>query len=430
MIFFEFAMSLFDCILGACSISIFNRKSINPKKNKFLIPAIVIIFGFSILNYYLLPNHTVISPLIFMILSSVYGAIIADNNHFRGAVSGAVFTTHLVLLSAFIHSIFLVFIDNRSLIEQGSFSFERIMFLLITKIVLIASFLLAKRFIEKTTTLDLKSYILIFVISILSTLSLYSLISNLSSDFNPSVKAQTLTLSFSIFVINTLIKLLIYYINRLNKEKYDSMVLIKKMNADVTKNAEISRIYKEISLIRHDTGQHLTIINEYLNRGDIEGCKGYISKLWPALNRIPSFLKTGNETLDTIINSKIALLNDTQIVATGNVDFLKDMKEVDIVSLFGNILDNAIEATRESHKKLIELRFTSHNQSNIIICKNTTAHPVLRNNKDLSSTKLNPEFHGYGTMIIKKIVAEYNGILDFFEEDDMFGIEMVFPRIN
>ena len=428
MIVIEFAMSLFDCVLGAYFVSKFNGRSINPKQNIFSIPAILIVFVFLILSYYLFPNHSIVPPLIILILCSAYGVIISNKNYVRGAISGVLFATYVVLLSAFTYSVFFVLINNGSLIAQGTLSLERILFLSVNKVALTSSVIFALHYINKDVILDVKSGILILIISIMSTLSLYSFIGNVQADSEPNIKIQTLIFSFSFVVINTLILLLIYQINRLNKNNYDLKLMAEKMEAESSKNSEIKKIYEDISLIRHDTNQHLTIINDYLNKGDIEGCRKYIDKLWPKLSKTPNILQSGNKTLDSIINSKIALLDDTKFIITGNVDMLKNMKEEDIVSLFGNILDNAIEATRKAPRKLIELRFTSRNSNNIIICKNTTEYPVLENNKDLVSTKQDSKSHGYGIKIINKIVSDYNGILDFFEEDDMFGIEIAFPE--
>ena len=430
MLIFEFAMSLFDCVLGAFFITKFNGKSINPKKNHFIIPAVLIVFGFAILNYYFFKIHSIISPVIILTMCSAYGYVISNKNHVLGIVSGVIFATYVVLISALIYSIFFMFTEKGNLVSQTTFSIERIAYLLVNKVALTFSALLSLRFIHKDALLDVKSALLTFVMSLISMLSLYSLIGNVSENPDLNAKIQLLVFSFSLVALNTLILLLVYQINNLNKKNYDLKIIEEKISAEASKNQEIKRIYEDMAQIRHDTNQHLTIINEYLNKGDIDGCKEYIGKLWPTFNKLPRILKSGNDTLDSIINPKIALLHDTQVIITGNVDVLKGIKEQDLVSLFGNILDNAIEATREAPQKLIELHFSNHNSNSVIICKNTIAHPVLKDNIDLLSTKSDSKSHGYGIKIIKRIVSDYNGVMDFFEEDDKFGIEIVFPQVT
>jgi hypothetical protein len=35
--------------------------------------------------------------------------------------------------------------------------------------------------------------------------------------------------------------------------------------------------------------------------------------------------------------------------------------------------------------------------------------------------------HGYGTKIVKRIVSDYRGMVDYFEEFGMFGVQIVLP---
>jgi len=67
------------------------------------------------------------------------------------------------------------------------------------------------------------------------------------------------------------------------------------------------------------------------------------------------------------------------------------------------------------------------NSIRVIICKNTIAKSVLSNNTEMYSTKTNGNHHGFGHVIISKIITDYNGIVDYFEEDDMFGVQLIIP---
>ena len=93
----------------------------------------------------------------------------------------------------------------------------------------------------------------------------------------------------------------------------------------------------------------------------------------------------------------------------------------------GNILDNAIEAVKDLPIKRIDLLFSMQNANRIIICRNTIEKSVLQNNHSLASTKSEPDQHGMGHLIINRIVNDYNGIVDYFEEDGMFGVEIILP---
>jgi hypothetical protein len=45
----------------------------------------------------------------------------------------------------------------------------------------------------------------------------------------------------------------------------------------------------------------------------------------------------------------------------------------------------------------------------------------------LLSTKKTNEPHGLGHRIVEEKVNQYHGILDYFEEDSMFGVQIILP---
>ena len=93
-----------------------------------------------------------------------------------------------------------------------------------------------------------------------------------------------------------------------------------------------------------------------------------------------------------------------------------------------NLLDNAIEAQEKLvSEKRIELLFLYRKSSRIIICKNTIDKSVLQNNKEMKSTKDSPELHGIGHQIVETTVGKYNGLIDYFEDSGMFGVQIVIP---
>lgn len=90
-------------------------------------------------------------------------------------------------------------------------------------------------------------------------------------------------------------------------------------------------------------------------------------------------------------------------------------------------MDNAIEATEQVEEKRIELLFSRQNANRVIICKNTVKESVLKHNRKLKSTKASGDAHGLGHQIVERIVSDYHGMIDYFEEYDMFGVQIILP---
>ena len=62
----------------------------------------------------------------------------------------------------------------------------------------------------------------------------------------------------------------------------------------------------------------------------------------------------------------------------------------------------------------------------MIICRNTIDKSVLKDNKNLVSTKNGPN-HGLGHIIIDTIAAKYNGFVTYTEKDNLFCAQVTLP---
>lgn len=228
-------------------------------------------------------------------------------------------------------------------------------------------------------------------------------------------------------LINIILYLLIFQIQKLQANKYELRLLQEKMKFEEDRYADISAIWNNIRKVKHDVKQHLIVIKNQLNNNEIEDCMKYVNELLPDIEYIGKVIKSDNSILDYLINSKLGSLENTKVYVSGIIVDLSDIRDIDLSCIIGNILDNAIEAISNLEDKRIELIFSMQNSSRIIICKNTIGKSVLKYNKELESTKPHRDRHGLGHIIVESIVKKYNGFVDYFEDDDMFGVEVILP---
>lgn len=142
--------------------------------------------------------------------------------------------------------------------------------------------------------------------------------------------------------------------------------------------------------------------------------------------------KTGNSVLDTLLTSKSIQCDKHGITMTVVADgaLLDFMDAVDICSIFGNALDNAIEATmklEDREKKLIHIN-VSQFKSFVMIRIENYFNGNLRNEGGVFlSTKKNDKDHGYGIKSINYTVEQYDGVVDIKVRDNWFEIKILIP---
>jgi len=226
---------------------------------------------------------------------------------------------------------------------------------------------------------------------------------------------------------------MIAQIDRLQRHKYELKLLEEKMQFEKKRYDEANIIWDNIKHIRHDMKQHFSVVLGQIQSGDINECQKYISNLLPEIESMGNIVKTDNSVVNYILNSKLSTIKNVDIVISGIVKDFNDIESRDLACIIGNILDNAIEALNkiaDSHPKRLELIFANQNSSRIILCKNSIEKSVLKTNKNLVSTKPHSDSHGFGHKIVEKIVRNYCGTVNYFEEDGMFGVQIIIPPTN
>lgn len=80
-----------------------------------------------------------------------------------------------------------------------------------------------------------------------------------------------------------------------------------------THYAEVENMYRQTRGGRHDYRNHIQVLKNYAEMGDMEAVKGYLDELAENLNTVDLALKTGNKMTDVILNSKISLARSKEI---------------------------------------------------------------------------------------------------------------------
>ena len=141
------------------------------------------------------------------------------------------------------------------------------------------------------------------------------------------------------------------------------------------------------------------------------------------------------EVLDAILTSKSIYCQGQNISLTCVADgrALHFMDTIDISSLFGNAMDNAIESVRqipeeESEKRLIHLSVVKQKGFVRIRVENyCEKEPVLKDGMPVT-TKKDTRFHGYGLKSIQSTARKYGGSVTASVKNHWFELRILLPE--
>lgn len=193
------------------------------------------------------------------------------------------------------------------------------------------------------------------------------------------------------------------------------------------------------------TAENVELINRKCHdlKHQIEGLKrmgsgaerdAYIGKIEQAVMIYESAVKTGNETLDLILMDKQLYCEQHHIkltcVADGtNLDCLDTM---DLYSLFGNALDNAIESVSkedEEANRIISFRVGTRGRFVVIHFENYVREPVQLIDGLPVTSKEDKEYHGFGVLSIRHISEKYHGSMSIRTENNLFCLDIMIPLL-
>lgn len=151
-----------------------------------------------------------------------------------------------------------------------------------------------------------------------------------------------------------------------------------------------------------------------------------------AIEFYDSNIRTGNEVLDVVLCEKAMTCQKNHIsfscMADGTkLDFLSP---VQIYSLFGNIIDNAVEAVKQladSADRVISLTCRQEGGALVIEESNYFAGELSVKDGMPTTSKQDASRHGFGTKSIKYIAEQYGGVMDIKIVENMFFLTIRFP---
>lgn len=209
---------------------------------------------------------------------------------------------------------------------------------------------------------------------------------------------------------------------RLQHEK----IVIERLYLKHGENYEQSKANLEfVNVHLHDIKNQLNTLKA-LNQ---EVCFEDIERI---ISKYDSSIKTGNKTLDTILAEKTVLFKKYGIVFTCMMDTIEfnQIKVFDMVSIFGNALDNAIECVKDIEdvsKRFIDLKINKKGNVILVHIENYCETPPVFENGYPVTTKKDKLFHGYGIKSIKNTAQKYGGNSVVSYRDKLFILDVMLP---
>ena len=156
-----------------------------------------------------------------------------------------------------------------------------------------------------------------------------------------------------------------------------------------------------------------------------------VASLREAIQFYDANIKTGNEVLDVVLCEKAMICQKKGISFSCMADGtgLEFLTPVQTYSLFGNIIDNAVEAVKALPPEERVASLTCHEEEGALVIEESNYFSGgLELDHGLPATsKGDVSRHGFGTKSIQYIAGQYGGTMDIKVVGNMFFLTIRFP---
>ncbi len=234
----------------------------------------------------------------------------------------------------------------------------------------------------------------------------------------------------NLLVINIIVWCFVWQ-SRRNQNKKQDYDILEMMNQYYEQDLNVSKNrYEQISMIKHDMRNTLLILDNLVREGNAEEARRFLGEQVERIDKIYQIVKTDNHLVNAILNQKLSEAKEKGIdVRCVILTSFQGIENKDICNLFGNLLDNAIEANEKvTNDAWLELILEGDRQELEIICRNSTQGNLEIRQNQLPATKKDKRFHGYGVRIIREIVEKYQGEVSYISGDKEIEASVTLKR--
>ncbi len=396
----------------------FTNKKINSVYEKILYA----IFNIAVVIVYLkfnIPLLTIVANFIFILLLL---SLIYDDTFKRKALV-TILIIFFLLISDILLSMIFINVVNENILQKNNFFDIYVVFIvnMIRYLFVLIVINFYKIRIEKNIPLIFSLPIaLTAVISMVVTINMLLVVDSNNYKF----------IFINMVLIFIICIILIYIFNKIVNvmtENARQKILIKQSEY-YEKQIEADRKHiNNTRKIKHDMKNHMYAIRNMAKNNMSKDIITYTNDILGKIEGEKVYINTGNYLIDGILNVKF------EEIKNQGIDFKYDVKipegiklpEFEVITILGNLLDNAIEGVKSiKDNRYIEV-FISYKDSNLLIkIVNTFDGLVIKDNKGFVSRKGEKTYHGIGLENVRDQVEKSNGYMNIDIGNCMFTVDL------
>ncbi len=212
-------------------------------------------------------------------------------------------------------------------------------------------------------------------------------------------------------------------------QKFETEILEHKVQIYSNQLDVILQSDEKARALRHDMKHHINELRVLANKYGVEEIRRYVEQMEEFMHNPGEIVASGNVDIDSVLNYMLRRAKEDLTTVLVKVMLPEEIKHsFDINVLLGNLLENAIEAAKQSEQKYLSVDIALKKGVLKVQIDNSFSNVEILHKEDggkvFLSTKKRKEQHGIGLKNVKKIVESYHGSVEIETDKDIFSVKV------
>ena len=236
----------------------------------------------------------------------------------------------------------------------------------------------------------------------------------------------------ALLLLNLYFLYLFRYLFRVNKLEQEKKMVQIQNELQYHHYEELERKYRESRKILHDMKNHLQAVEQLYEGEHRQAGDHYVQNLYHMINVMGEKYYSPNHMLNIILNEKLSQAQADGLKVTAEVGdaSFDDLEDMDITTIFANLLDNAIEAANSAENGWLEIKIGTIQDFRVVQIRNAivssdekcSAPPGIRMYQPKENIHM-----GLGLGNVRQALGKYHGSLEQNKTQKEYCINLMIP---
>lgn len=210
-------------------------------------------------------------------------------------------------------------------------------------------------------------------------------------------------------------------------QKFETKILEHKVEIYSNQLDVILQSEEKARALRHDMKHHINELRVLANKSGVEEIRHYVEQMEEFMYNPGEIVASGNVDIDSELNYILQKAREELTTVLIKVMLPEEIKHsFDINVLLGNLLENAIEAAKQSDQKYLSVDIALKRGVLKVQIENSFSYIDMLHKEDAGkmflSTKRDKEKHGIGLKNVKKIIESHHGSMEIETNENIFCV--------